>query len=192
MEIKNLIKKNRSYRRFDSSVAVPAEQLAELMELTRYTASARNMQPLRYLPITGKEATDRVFPLLAWAGYLPDWPGPSENERPAAYIIVCKESALADGHTLFDAGIATQTILLGAVEMGLGGCIIGAVNKSRLKEVTGLSDRYEILYVIALGKPAEQVVIDDLCGNGSVKYWRDEKQVHHVPKRKLNDLIIKI
>lgn len=192
MEIKNLIKKNRSYRRFDSSFALSDEQLAGLVELTRYTASARNMQPLRYLPVTGKQATDRVFPLLAWAGYLPDWPGPAENERPTAYLIVCKESDLADGHTLFDAGIATQTILLGATEMGLGGCIIGAVNKSRLKELTGLPRRYEILYVIALGKPVEEVVIDDLPGNGSIKYWRDEKQVHHVPKRKLNDLIIKI
>lgn len=192
MEINNLIKKNRSYRRFDSSFALSDEQLAGLVELTRYTASARNMQPLRYLPVTGKQATDRIFPLLAWAGYLPDWPGPAENERPTAYLVVCKESALADGHTLFDAGIATQTILLGAVEMGLGGCIIGAVNKSRLKEVTGLPDRYEILYVVALGKPTEEVVIDDLSDNGSIKYWRDEKQVHHVPKRKLNDLIIKI
>lgn len=192
MEINNLIKKNRSYRRFDSSFALSDTQLAGLVELTRYTASARNMQPLRYLPVTGKQATDRIFPLLAWAGYLPDWPGPAENERPTAYLVVCKESALADGHTLFDAGIATQTILLGAVEMGLGGCIIGAVNKSRLKEVTGLPDRYEILYVVALGKPTEEVVIDDLSDNGSIKYWRDEKQVHHVPKRKLNDLIIKI
>lgn len=192
MEINNLIKKNRSYRRFDSSFALSDAQLAGLVELTRYTASARNMQPLRYLPVTGKQDTDRVFPLLAWAGYLPDWPGPAENERPTAYLVVCKESALADGHTLFDAGIATQTILLGAVEMGLGGCIIGAVNKSRLKEVTGLPDRYEILYVVALGKPTEEVVIDDLSDNGSIKYWRDEKQVHHVPKRKLNDLIIKI
>lgn len=192
MEINNLIKKNRSYRRFDSSFALSDAQLAGLVELTRYTASARNMQPLRYLPVTGKQATDRIFPLLAWAGYLPDWPGPAENERPTAYLVVCKESALADGHTLFDAGIATQTILLGAVEMGLGGCIIGAVNKSRLKEVTGLPDRYEILYVVALGKPTEEVVIDDLSDNGSIKYWRDEKQVHHVPKRKLNDLIIKI
>lgn len=189
MNIKHLLEQNRSYRRFDSSVPIAREVLTGLVELTRFTASARNMQPLRYVLCDEKELNQQIFPLLAWAGYLRDWAGPSDAERPVAYIVVCKEIGLADGHVLFDAGIAVQSILLGAVEKGLGGCIIGAVNRSKLQTVLKLSDKYEILYVIALGKPLETIVIDDFEGE-SIKYWRDEEEVHHVPKRKLNDLII--
>lgn len=191
MEIKKLLEKNRSYRRFDSSVPVTTGQLTRLIELTRYVASARNKQPLRYIVSTGKALNDRIFPLTSWAGYLKDWEGPAEHERPAGYIILCKDIALSDGNTLFDAGLATQSILLGAVEENLGGCIIGAVNKPRLREVLNLPDAYEILYVIALGKPAEKIVIENAAGN-NIQYWRDENDVHHVPKRPLNELILKI
>lgn len=191
MDIQTLLEKNRSYRRFDRSETISSDQLTELINLTRYTASARNMQPLRYIISTEKEMNDKIFPLTAWAGYLKDWPGPAENERPVAYIIMCKEIALADAHTLFDAGLAAQAILLGAVEKGWGGCIIGAINKPKLKDLFRLTDAYEVLYVIALGKPAEKVVIEDLTDN-NIKYWRDEDCVHHVPKRKITDLILKV
>lgn len=191
MNIRTLLERNRSYRRFDPSVTISSEQLRRWTDLTRYAASARNMQPLRYVLSSEKELNDRIFPLTAWAGYLKDWPGPAEDERPAAYIIMCKETALADAHTLFDAGLAAQSILLGATEEGFGGCIIGAVNRSKLREVLNLPEAYEILYVIALGKPAETVVIEELADN-DIKYWRDENSVHHVPKRKLNDLILEV
>lgn len=189
MNIKHLLKQNRSYRRFDPSVTISREVLVELIELTRFAASARNMQPLRYVLCYEKEQCEQIFPLLSWAGYLRGWAGPSDCERPGAYIVVCKETSLADAHVLFDAGVAVQSILLGAVEKELGGCIIGAVNRVELSMVLDLPAEYEILYVVALGKPAETILIENFDG-GSIKYWRDEENVHHVPKRRLNDLII--
>lgn len=189
MNIRTLLERNRSYRRFDASAPLTAGQLKEWIELTRYTASARNMQPLRYTISTEKAVNDAIFPLLAWAGYLKDWAGPAEEERPAAYIVQCKENALADAHVLFDAGAAAQAILLGAVEAGYGGCIIGAVNKPKLRALLQLSEAYEILYVLALGKPAEKVVIEE-AETSDIRYWRDENGVHHVPKRKPGDLIL--
>ncbi|WP_106827928.1 nitroreductase family protein [Parabacteroides pacaensis] len=191
MDIQTLLQQNRSYRRFDPSVSISKEELMKLVELTRYAASAANQQSLRYILVADEERNNKIFPLTAWAGYLKNWPGPAEGERPVAYIIMCKETASANTHILFDAGIAAQNILLGAVEKGLGGCIIGAFNKPKLRVLLDLPDRYEILYVIALGKPAEEVVIEELADN-NIKYWRDEHSVHHVPKRKLNDLILEI
>lgn len=191
MNIRTLLERNRSYRRFAPETPLTNAQLENWIELTRYTASARNMQPLRYAVCTKKSVNAAVFPLLAWAGYLKNWAGPAENERPAAYIVQCKESALADSHVLFDAGLAAQAILLAATEAGYGGCIIGAIDKPKLKALLGLSDTYEILYVIALGKPAETIVVEETDGR-DIRYWRDQDDVHHVPKRKLNDLILKV
>lgn len=187
-ELKDLLQKNRSYRRFDASVKVPEETLREFVETTRYVASARNMQPLRYVLCNDEETKARLFPFLAWAGYLKDWAGPSETERPSAYIVVCEETLLADAHTLFDAGLAVQSILLCAAEKGLGGCIIGAFNKVKVRELLDIPEGYTLLYVLAIGKPVETVVIEDL--KDDIKYWRDENGVHHVPKRELNNLII--
>lgn len=187
-EIKKILQQNRSYRRYDASVKVSEETLVQLVEVTRYVASARNMQPLRYVLCNEDKLNDQLFAFLAWAGYLKDWSGPAVNERPSAYIIVCKEVELADAHTLFDAGLAVQSILLRATEEGLGGCIIGAFNKLKVKELLNISDRYDLLYVIAVGKPSETIVLEDMKDN--IKYWRDENDIHHVPKRKLNDLII--
>lgn len=189
MNIRTLLERNRSYRRFDASEPLTAAQLENWIELTRYTASARNMQPLRYAISTEKPVNDAVFPLLAWAGYLKDWPGPAENERPVAYIVQCKDVALADSHVLFDAGSAAQAILLGAVEAGYGGCIVGAVNKPELRKLLRLPEAYDILYVIALGKPAEKVMIEETSG-ADIRYWRDENGIHHVPKRALSELIL--
>lgn len=187
-ELKSLLKKNRSYRRFDASVKIPDETLRDFVEMTRYVASARNMQPLKYVLCNDEETKAQLFPFLAWAGYLKDWAGPSETERPSAYIVVCEETALADAHTLFDAGLAVQSMLLCAVQKDLGGCIIGAFNKEKVRELLHVSEEYALLYVLALGKPAETVVTEDV--KDTIRYWRDENGVHHVPKRELNHLII--
>jgi len=188
MNLQSLIQNNRSYRRFDANTNISEQILLELIDLTRYTSSARNAQPLRYIISNEKEKNDLIFPTLAWAGYLNDWDGPKESERPVAYIIVLAETELKGSFTLFDAGLATQSILLGAVERGFGGCIIGAVNKEKLREILDLENSLEIVCVIALGKPAEKVVVEEMKNN-DFKYWRDDKGTHHVPKRSLNDIL---
>jgi len=186
--IKDLITKNRSYRRFHQSEKISIEQLREWIDLARISASARNAQPLKYILSDDEPLNTKIFEQLSWAGYLTTWKGPEEGERPAAYIILLIDTLISSSH-FCDDGIAMQSILLGATESGYGGCIIHSVNRNRLREILHLSEQYEILYVLALGKPKETVVLDKV-NDDDIKYWRDEDQVHHVPKRSLDKIII--
>jgi len=185
----DLIKRTRSYRRFDQRFPVDRETLLELVNLARLGASAANLQPLRYLLSYTPERNAAVFPHLAWAAYLKDWPGPAEGERPAAYVIILGDTRLTKNFWC-DHGIAAQNILLGATERGLGGCIIGAIKKDELRAALNIPRYYEILLVLALGKPVEQVVLENLGPEGDVRYWRDAAGVHHVPKRSLEQIIL--
>lgn len=184
--IRELITKNRSYRRFDSSVKISNDQVSKWIDLARLSASGRNAQPLKYAVVTGSETCAKIFPFLGWAGYLTDWKGPDENERPVTYIAVLKDNNISENH-FCDDGIAMQSILLGAVEAGFGGCMIGSVNKSKVARILDLPEHLEILWMIALGKPAEEVVLEEAADD--IRYWRDENDVHHVPKRPLDEII---
>ena len=186
--LKDLILRNRSCRRFYEGHKVTDQELRELINLARLSPSARNAQPLKYFISCDEDTNEKIFPNLSWAGYLTDWIGPEEGERPSAYIIILLDTKITDNQ-FCDDGIAIQTILLGATEKGLGGCTIAAINREALREELQIHDRYEILYVLALGKPKETVVIEELQDD-DFRYWRDENGVHHVPKRRLDDLII--
>lgn len=187
--LNELVLKNRSYRRFDESFPVEKTTLAELVDLARMCGSAANRQPLKFFLSVGTEMNENIFSCLSWAGYLREWPGPAPGERPSAYIVILGDRKISDDFWC-DHGIVAQTILLGAVERGLGGCMIGAVEKERLRRVLSLPDRYEILLVLALGKPAERVVVESLPPDGDIRYYRDEEDVHHVPKRSLEEIIL--
>lgn len=188
--LKELVLKNRSYRRFDQSFKITAETLKELIDLAGVTPSASNKQPLKYILSADREKNALIFPTLQWAGYLKDWGGPAAGERPSAYIIMVGDSEIS-GAFKYDAGICAQTILLGAAEKDLGGCMVALVDHKKLQASLNISKRYKIQLVIALGKPAENVVLDPVKENGSIEYWRDEKSVHHVPKRSLDEILIK-
>lgn len=191
MIIENLILKNRSFRRFYEETAIEYETLTELIDLARLSASAANLQPLKYALSCDKEKNALIFPHLSWAGYLKDWQGPCEGERPSAYIVVLGDTAIT-GNFGCEHGIAAQSILLGATEKGLGGCMIGSVNRKKLSEALNISEQYEILLVIALGKPKEKVVIETAGPDGDIRYWRSDDGTHHVPKKSLNDVIVKV
>jgi nitroreductase len=185
----SLIGKNRSFRRFYQHQPIELQTLRELVDLARLSASAANLQPLKYILSSSPEKNALIFPNLTWAGYLRDWPGPDEGERPAAYIIILGDTEISKSVDC-DQAIAAQSILLGATEKGLGGCIIGSIRREQLHKALDISSRYEILLVIALGKPREKVVIETVGADGDIKYWRDGKGVHHVPKRALDEIII--
>jgi nitroreductase len=189
MTIRELVLKNRSYRRFYQEHAVDRQTLIDLVDLARHSASGANVQPLKFFLSHTPEMNAAIFPNLAWAGYLKDWPGPEEGERPSAYIVILGDKSIKESFGV-DPGIAAQSILLGATEKSLGGCIIASVQQAKLQEALDLPERYQILYVLALGKPKETVVIDPLGPNGDIKYWRDDDGVHHVPKRSLDELIV--
>jgi nitroreductase len=187
--LKDLITKSRSYRRFYQESSIDQQTLKELVDLARLSPSGANLQPLKYVLSCDPQQNAMIFPHLAWAGYLKDWHGPAEGERPSAYIIILADTEIREPAGC-DHGIAAQSILLGAAEKGLGGCIIASINKQHLRNDLDISPRYEILLVLALGKPKEEVVIETVGPDGSIKYWRDSNGVHHVPKRSLDDIII--
>lgn len=187
---KELVEQARSIRRFYGDKEINAEQLRELADYGRLSPSGANRQPLKYILIHSTEMNEKVYENVAWAGYLKDWNGPVPGERPTGYIIMLRDNSINKAMTM-DEGIAAQSIFLGAAEMGLGGCFIGSFKKEPLKNLLGIGEDLDIALVIALGYPKEEVVLEDIGENGDVKYWRDEKQVHHVPKRTLEQVIVK-
>lgn len=188
--LKDLVYSCRSYRRFDESVKISDEELKELVDLARMTASTANSQALKFKIVNTPEENEKVYATLAWAGALPDWDGPEKGERPAAYILVLGDNTLGKNKTM-DAGITSQTIMLGAVEKGYGGCMLASVKRPDLAQALGIDlERYAIHLVLALGKPKEEVRVVPVGEDGSVKYYRDENQVHYVPKRSLEDILL--
>ncbi|QUH24445.1 nitroreductase family protein [Serpentinicella alkaliphila] len=189
--IRELVLKNRSYRRFYQEVEIERGVLEELIDLARLSSSGANLQSLKYIISNAPNKNNEIFMHLKWAGYLTDWDGPQEGEKPAAYIIMLGDKDISSNY-FWDHGLACQSILLGACEKGLGGCMFGAIDRQGLKDSLSIPDKYEILLVIALGKPKEIVVLDELSDKGDIKYWRDENGIHHVPKRKLQDIILNL
>lgn len=188
-QFKMLVKKDRSIRRFDETRKLGEEILLDLVELTRYCASGRNLQPLRYRLVVNENECDKIFPSLKWAGYLLNWDGPMAGERPTAYLIQCLDTDVT-ANLLCDDGIQLQTLTLGARTLGIGSCIIKSFNMETIKKELHLPENMKPLYVLALGYPKEKVIIEEINADGDVKYWRDEQEIHHVPKRKLTELII--
>lgn len=187
--LKDLIRQNRSYRHFDQQTPISIDTLRDLVDLARLSASGSNLQPLKYVLICDPETNAKVFPHTRWAGYLKDWDGPAEGERPAAYVIILGDKEIRTSFGC-DHGIAAQSMMLGATERGLGGCMLGALDRRALKEELDIPDRYEILLTLALGKPTERVVLEEVGPDGDIKYYRDEDAVHHVPKRSLDEIIL--
>lgn len=189
MELRDLVLRNRSYRRFYQEIPVDLETLKQLVDLARLSASGNNLQPLKYILVCDPQKNALVFPQLGWAGYLKDWLGPVEGERPSAYIIILGDKNIRQTFGC-DHGIAAQSILLGATERGLGGCMIGSVRREKLQQALEIPIHYEILLVIALGKPKERVKIEAVGPEGKIKYWRSDDGTHHVPKRSLEEIIV--
>ncbi len=188
MNINELILTCRSYRRFNEKHKIDKELLMELVSLARLSASFANLQPLKYILSCTDKTNEDIFPTIAWAGYIKDWPGPEKGERPSAYIVVLGDKNINDSFST-DSGIASQSILLGAVEKGLGGCMLSNIKREVLRKCLKVPERYEIVLVIALGKPKEKIVIEDAT-EGNIKYYRDEEGVHYVPKRTLKELVV--
>ncbi|MBT9149374.1 MAG: hypothetical protein DDT27_01455 [Dehalococcoidia bacterium] len=187
--IDDLIRSNRSFRRFDQGVTLSRDTLVDLVDLARHSASTRNLQPLKYILSCEPERNDLIFATLTWGAALKDWGGPAEGERPSAYIIVLGDTKLTANFGC-DHGIASQSIMLGAKARDLGGCMIASIDRPRLRASLNIPDRYEILLVLAIGKPAETVVIEPLGPEGDTRYWRDSQGIHHVPKRSLDEIIL--
>lgn len=187
--ISDLVKANRSCRRFYEDQPVDSKTLEALVDLARLSASGANLQPLKYILACEPQMNMDIFSCLAWAGYLKDWPGPEEGERPAGYIVILGDTAISQDFGC-DHGIAGQSMLLGARDKGLAGCMLGSINRKALREILDIESHLKILLVLAIGKPKEEVMIETVGPDGNIRYWRDAEAVHHVPKRSLQDIIV--
>ena len=182
----DLIKSCRSYRRFDASRKITAEELYSIAEAVRYTPSAANLQRLRLLLITDEHECDTVFSSLRFAASLKDWNGPTAEERPVAYAVFLSECEL-DTTVAIDLGICSEALLLSARERGIGGCIFRSFDKNTLSPI--IQEGYNVHEVIALGYPSETVLIED-CTDGDIKYYRDSDDRHVVPKLPMEKIVI--
>ena len=189
MDFDGLVLRNRSYRRFFENEPVTTETLRELVNLARLSPNSGNLQPLKYMLSNTPQRNAAIFPHLRWAGQLKDWDGPREGERPSAYIIVLGDTEITPLFAV-DHGIAAQTIMLGATARGLGGCIIASIDRDALRRELRIPRRFEILLVLALGKPRETVIIEPIRSDRDTAYWRDAEGRHHVPKRPLDSIIL--
>ena len=186
-----LLKKSRSVRSFVPGKKVSPETLEKLIELCRYTPSSANLQALKFRPVTDEVEVAQVFAATAWAGYIKDEKLPPQGHEPTAFIIICCDKNITENVTPFykDTGICAQTVMLGAAEAGLGGCMIGSFDAEKIKTALRLADSLEITLVLALGHADEAPEIVD-AKNGDIKYFRKNGR-HYVPKRSLDDIIIK-
>ena len=187
-EFKELVTKARSYRRFKEDSPIAIETLTDIVDTARVVSSGANAQPLRYAISVNKEKNDRIFAYTKWAGALKEWHGPAEGERPAGYIVIGANTA-AKQYSI-DLGIAAQTIQLGLAVQGIGCCMLANVNLKAIHQLVELPEEIPALLVIALGYPAETVVLEPLPAGGSTTYWRDSQDHHHVPKRALQDILL--
>lgn len=190
--LKDMLKKSRSYRAYDEARKITREELLDIVDCARYAPSSVNQQPLKYYLAYKQEQLDTIQPLTGWAKALPDKDLPYPGKRPTAFIVICQEKQWSANTSAYlrDIGCVAQTMILSAVEKGLGGIMIGNFNPENLRIALGLPEHIIPMLVVALGKPDETVVITEVSEDESIRYYRDENDVHYVPKRKLEDIVI--
>lgn len=191
MNMHTLILQSRSYRKFAAEPAVTRELMLKWIDNARLTMSSVNIQPIKYYLSSSAKTNAAIRPHTHWAKNLKNYDGPQEGENPTGYILVCVDGKILNANVerfAKDIGIVSQTIMLSAAEDGFGGCMIGSFDKGQLHELFKLSETTEIALVLALGKPDERIVLEDLKEGEPFNYYRDENNVHHVPKRLLNDI----
>jgi len=189
--IRDLILTNRSYRIFDESIKIDCNTLKGFIKLARLTSSRGNRQPLKFVLSCHDEINNKIFSKLFWAKQLKNWEGHQEGEKPSAYIIALGDTTIGNEFS-FDTGLACQSILMGAVEAGFGGCMINNINRDELRRELNIDEIYEIMIVLAIGKPKQKSIIEEIGNDGSLRYWFDDENNNHVPKRSVDELILNI
>lgn len=190
MNIYETILNRRTIRKFKQD-PLKTEDIMKIIDCGRMSAFGANMQPLKYAVIEGKEKTDKIYPLTKWAGYISGWE-PSESERPPVYIAVLTDTKIKPADkTEVDCGAAVTSMMLEAQELGIGSCWLGAINREEIKNVLGIDDRFHVSYLLALGYPAQKGETFDIKDN-DIHYYFDEQGNVHVPKRTMDEVVVKL
>ena len=192
MNFQDLVRKNLSYRGYDESRRLTRAELEGFVECARLSPSSVNAQPFRYYLAWEKREVDQIQALTKWARGLPELTLPHPGHCPTGFVVICQDTRLGESlqRYLKDVGIVAQTMLLAATEQGLGGCMIGNFNGNEVKAELGLPEYLVPMLLVAFGKPDETVVLTEVGEGGSTKYYRDEQDVHYVPKRRLEDIVL--
>lgn len=188
--LKDIVKASRTRRSFRPNVEISREVLVDLIDTARFCPAARNLQVLKYRLVTDKKEVSELVANTYWAGSLGIKLPPDAHE-PSAFIVICHDTTLDKPSDLYsmDVGISAQTIMLAAAEMKLGGCMLGSFSADKIKELLNIAEHLEPKLILALGLPDDKIEIVDVIDN-KVKYYRDENNVHYVPKRPLDEIII--
>lgn len=191
LTVKELLKKDRSYRGFDHSVKFDRAYLEKLVEVTRYCASSMNIQPLKYAIAYEDSTVDAIQQQTRWARQIPDNDLPHKGKEPTAWIAICQDTDIDKNLNRFgrDVGIVAEAMLLQATEDSFGGIMIGSFNAGKISEILSLPEHLHPLLLVAIGKPDDQIVLEDVRDDHWL-YYRDGDDVHHVPKRTLKDILI--
>lgn len=188
MDFLGLIKSRRSVRFFEQE-AIAREDLLELIEAARCAPSAANRQPLEYIIVDEAAVVEKVFEQLAWAAAVQPRRNPPAGSRPVAHIVVLvNEEVALPGYGKVDAAAAIENILLAAHAKGIGSCWLGSVNRDKVRGMLGIGEKMAIDSVVALGRPAEEPVMEDARG-GEVTYYLDGENRLHVPKRVMDNIV---
>lgn len=182
MSIYEVAISRRSIRRF-KDIPVSRQTLTRCINAARLAPSAANLQPLEYVIVDDDHLLPEVFSTLKWAAYISPDGNPPEGRRPRAYVVILKNSSVGVPSSVYDVGAALQVMILVALEEGIGSCPIASVDRDDLRRILNIPGDYEIPLVLALGYPDERPIEQSF--NGSLKYWKDENGVLHVPKKKL-------
>lgn len=192
--IHDIALKARTIRSFDESRPVEEKTLRSIIDSARISPSARNAQPLKYRLVTDKNECEAITAMSMFGGATPELHLPPDGHHPTAYIVVLRDTAIAPAESrlvMFDAGLACSVITLRAHEEGLGGVIIASFEAKKLAAVLDLPEGLEPLMIIALGIPAEDARVCDMPASGKTAYYRDADGVNCVPKRALEDVLVK-
>lgn len=190
MDIIEAIKGRRTIRKF-SKEKLSTSLIEEIIDSARYAPSASNVQPLKYIIVNDEQKVSDICNNIKWARYIKEGYG-NEESKPVAFIIVLVDTDIRESGYEIDIGASVQNILLSAYSKGVGSCWMGAINRTAIRKILGIPYKYLLSTVVALGTPDEQPILQPLDSNGSVEYYKDDNGVLNVPKRKLEDIIIKL
>ena len=181
-----IITKRRSIRRFRQD-PISFETLEKLVDAARVAPSASNIQPLEYIIVDDKELLPAVFATLKWARHIAPAGDPPEGEGPTAYIVILANKEVSDSGYERDVGASAENIALAALEEGIGSCLLGSIDRDKLRKILDVPSSLAIDLVIALGYSAECPVVEEMAD--SMEYWKDESGILHVPKRRLGSIL---
>ncbi|MDQ8045735.1 MAG: nitroreductase family protein [Solirubrobacteraceae bacterium] len=147
-ELSRLIRRPAT-RRFVTDRDVPRETVAALVDAARWTGSARNRQPWRFVEVRDRALIEALSRLGAYAQFV--------SGAPVVLAVAAADNGFAD--TAFDTGRVTQSLVLAAAALGLGACpatLFPEANVDEARRLLRLDEGWLPDHLVALGYPSAE------------------------------------